>query len=142
MNLDFGDIVLFTDEVWFVIAIDDDTQECDLMGKDGRIYYKAGIESVKKLCSTDFEPQLNVLLEKYHGLYKESIQENIDMILSDIEYSVFTINGFTYEVVGSEQNDNGQTFVILDRIDTNDATQVELSKFLQMIVTGVSQEEL
>jgi len=32
MNLDFGNIVLFTDKVWFVIAIDDDTQECDLIG--------------------------------------------------------------------------------------------------------------
>ena len=142
MNLDFGDIVLFTDKVWFVIAIDDDTQECDLIGKDGRIWYKINIKDVQKLASTNFEQQLNTLLEKYYGVYQETIQENINMILSDIEYSVFTINGFTYEVVGSEQNDNGQTFVILDRIDTNDTTQVELSKFLQMIVTGVSQEEL
>ena len=142
MNLDFGDVVLFTDKVWFVIAIDEDKQECDLIGKDGRIWYAINIKDVQKLISTDFEQQLNTLLEKYYGSYHETIQENLDMILSDIEYSVFTINGCTYEVVGSEQNDNGQTFVILDRIDTNDTTQVELSKFLQMIVTGVSQEEL
>lgn len=142
MNLNFGDIVLFIDKVWFVIAIDDDTQECDLIGKDGRIWYKINTKDVQKLTSTDFEQQLNTLLEKYYGSYQETIYGNIDMILSDIEYSVFTINGFTYEVTGSVQNDNEQTFVILDKIDTNDTTQVELSKFLQMIVTGYSQEEL
>lgn len=113
-----------------------------MIGKDGRIWYKINIKDVQKLASTDFKQQLNTLLEKHYGSYQETIYGNIDMILSDIEYSVFTINGCTYEVVGSEQNDNGQTFVILDRIDTNDTTQVELSKFLQMIVTGVSQEEL
>lgn len=59
MNLDFGDIVLFIDKVWFVIAIDDDTQECDLIGKDGRIWYKINIKDVQKLASTDFEQQLN-----------------------------------------------------------------------------------
>lgn len=125
-----------------MIAIDDETQACDLMGKDGRIWYKISIEAVQYLCSTDFEKQVSCLLSKYFEDYKNIQQDNIDSILSVIRHSVFKINGTSYEVISSRDSDKGKPMVIIQKTHTNETTQVELSKFLQMIVTGVSQEEL
>lgn len=122
--------------------VDDYTNECNLLGKDGEFLDCVYMDCTKHVCSSDFKSNVDELLQKFYDKHNVLTSENVDTLMSLLEYSTFNINGSQYAVTGKTENFNGNTYVYIQKTGHPETIRVTLSEFLLMVATGISSIQL